>query len=406
MNKQLCMGVLLLGGLLGTGCGTSEGAQPPAATAKRQPAPVRVAKAELLAMPTELAAIGQVEALATVEIRPQVGGEIVAVSFAEGDLVQEGQELFRIDPRPYENAVKQAEARLGMSRAGLAAAQARIAETRAEADNADTELKRDQTLLDGKMVTREEFDRSRTRAQSARAALGAQQASAASAGSDIENAQAEIEQAKLDLEYCVIHAPITGRTGSLMLHRGDLARVNDTTPLVSIVQTKPIHVSFTLPEKHLAEVRERMAAEGLPIAVLIPTQEDRPVAGKVSFIDNKVEARTSTIRLKASIANEDERLWPGQYVQVKAQMSVLDNAIVVPSQAVQNGQKGPYVYVVKADMTAELRPVTPGSEKDGRTAILEGLAEGETIVSDGHLRVAPGGPITVMPDAAAEAAAK
>lgn len=408
MKKRVWGGafVLLISAGIGHGCGAFLGAPAPPATPKREPAPVRVAKAELRAMPSELAAIGQVEALATVEIRPQVGGEIVAVSFQEGDLVQEGQPLFQIDPRPYENALKMAEAKLGMARAGLAAAHARVSERRAEADNADTELKRDQSLLNGEMVTREEFDRSRTRAQAARAAMGAEQASTTSAGNDIESAQAEIDRAKLDLAYCDLRAPITGRTGSLLVHKGDLARVNDATAMVTIVQTKPIYVAFTLPEKHLAAVRARLGGDGLPIAIQIPTQEDTPVLGKVSFIENTVDTRTSTIRLKATLPNEDERLWPGQYVQVHAQMSIQENAVVVPSQSIQNGQNGAYVYVVKADLSAELRPVKPGPAKDGYTALLEGLAEGETVVRDGQLRVAPGATVAILQDGTAETPAQ
>lgn len=389
-----------------SGCGASSGAQVPAAQKKPEPAPVRVTKAALRTIPTELRAVGQVEALATVEIRSQVGGEIIAVHFKEGDLVQEGQPLFQIDPRPYENALKMAEAKLGMAHAGLRAAQSRIAERKAEAENANTVLKRDQTLLDGQMVTREEFDRSRTLAETARAALAAEQASAASAGNEIESAQVEIERAKLDLSYCDIKAPFTGRTGSLLLHKGDLARVNDATPLVTLVQTKPINVSFTLPEKQLAELRMRMANEGLPVSVLLPGQEESPISAMVNFVENTVDTRTSTIRLKASTPNDDERLWPGQFVEVRVQMSVLENAVAIPAEALQTGQKGAYVYVIKEDLTAELRPVTPGATKDGFTAILEGLSDGETLVREGQLRVAPGAKVSVLSDASTTEAPK
>jgi len=389
---QICAAGALL---LATGC-PKAAETAPTGTPKRDAAPVRIAPAETRAMPIELSAIGAIEPLATIALKSQVAGEIIAVSFTEGDLVQEGQELFRIDTRPFELNARQAEAQLAAARATVEESRARVAQARAESENATTELGRNQTLLDRQMVTREEFDQSRTRAQAARASLTAQEAGVSSATQQIANAQAQIDRAKLDLEYCSIKAPITGRTGSLMLHRGDLVRANDTTPLVTIVQVKPIYVSFTVPERHLPEVRARMADGPLQVHALLPGQEETPVTGTLTFIDNLVDQTTSTIRLKATFDNEDERLWPGQFVRVLLQMSIEEDAIVVPTAAVMTGQRGTYVYAITPELTADMRLVKTGITRGPYTVITDGLASGEKVITDGHVRVAPGAPVSIL----------
>ncbi len=377
---------------------------PGAPGAPKEPAPVKIAEAVLQSMPVELENIATVESIATVEIKAQVSGEIIAVLFKEGEPVTEGQELFHLDPRPYDAALKMAEAKLARAQSMQEQARAELARNQAEAENMKTELGRNKTLLDREMVTREEYDTARAAAAATSAGVDASAAGVRSAAQDIRAAEAEIDRAKLDLAYCIIRAPMSGRTGMLHLHKGDLVRANDTTPMVSITQLKPIYVSFTLPEKFLTDVRQRTAEGPLNVRATVPDHDDPPVTGALTFVDSQVDLTTSTIRLKATFPNEDEYLWPGQYVRAAVEMSVENDVIVVPAQAVQTGQKGTYVYVIGADLKAELRPITAGTRKDGFTVISEGLSAGEKVVTDGHLRTAPGQPVAIITGEAAPAA--
>ena len=406
MKRALVTATVLV--LLASGCpkpAAAPGGAPGGAAAPKEPAPVKVAAAELRSMPVELENIATVEPIATVEIKAQVSGEIIAVLFKEGDMVTEGQELFHIDPRPFEAALKMAEAKLARAEAMQEEARAELARTQAEAQNMKTELGRNKTLLDREMVTREEYDTARTAAAATGASVDASAAGVRSAGQDIRSAEAEIERAKLDLAYCVIRAPMTGRTGALNTHKGDLVRENDAEPMISITQLKPIYVSFTLPERFLTDLRRRTAEGPLTVRATVPDHDDPPVDGTLTFVDNQVDLTTSTIRLKATFPNEDEYFWPGQYVRAAVQMAVQNDVVTVPSQAVQTGQKGTYVYVVGADLKAEMRLVKAGIRKEGFTVIVEGLSAGEKLVIDGHMRVAPDQAVSIITDeAAAEAA--
>lgn len=396
--------------LVASGCPKSAGGPagaPGGAGGAKPPAPVRMAEATVRSMPVELGNIATVEPIATVEIKAQISGEIVEVLFKEGEMVTEGQELFRIDPRPYEAALKMAEAKSARARAMQEEARAEMARNQAEAENMKTELGRNKTLLERDMVTREEFDTARTAAAATSAAVDASAAGVRSAAEDIRAGEAEIERAKLDLAYCVIRAPMTGRTGVLHAHKGDLVKANDTDAMVTITQLKPIYVSFTLAEKFLTDVRQRAAQGPLTVRATVPDHDDPPVSGTLTFVDSQVDMTTSTIRLKATFPNEDEYLWPGQYVRATVEMSMENDVTTVPSQAVQTGQNGTYVYVIDADLKAELRPVKAGIRKDGFTVVTEGIRAGEKVVTDGHLRVAPGQPVEIIADrAAAEAPAQ
>ena len=368
---------------------------------RREPAPVRIATVAEQSMPVQLTGFGVVEAYATISVKAQVSGEITKVWFHEGDLVNEDQTLFTIDPRPYEVALQQAEANLAKAEAQLEQSRANMARSRAQANNTKVVLERDSTLVTKGMVSPEEFDQTRTNAEALEAAAKADEASVRSATESIRSAKAAIEEAKLQLDYCTIRSPINGKTGDLLIDRGNVVTPNDTNPLVTINQLTPIYVAFPAPERYLAEIKDYMAKGPLEVKAM-PVPESESSIGTLVFVDNMVDRNTGTIRLKATFNNEDHRLWPGQFVEVVVQMAVQANAIVVPSQAVQEGQEGTYAYVVRLeDMTAELRKVTAGNTVAGLTVIKEGLQPEETVVTDGQLRLRPGAPVKII-DATSE----
>ncbi len=396
----LLAAVLLLAAVTGS-CGKktegSAGGKPPAV-------PVHAAEVTQRDMPVVLDSIGAGEAYSTVNVKSQVTGEIVDVTFREGDIVQEGQVLFTIDQRPFKVALHEAEANLARAEAELEHAKAMVERDKAEADNAKTELDRDTTLLDRGTISQEEFDQTRTNADSMQASVHADEAAVKSSSESIRVARSAIDDAKLQLDYCTIRSPLTGRTGSLLIHKGNLVKANDTEPLVVINETRPIYVNFTLPEAALSAVRKAMAAGRLEVRAEIPGEEADPVVGNVTFVDNAVNQDTGTIRLKASFPNEDDRLWPGQYVSVFVRVATIPNAVVAPTQAIQMGQDGAYAYIVKADKTVELREVTVGDTYEGDSIIEKGLNPGETVVTDGQMRLAPGLTADILPDDAEGAA--
>jgi len=389
----LCIAAITLPGCQkeatgGTAQGGSAGGPPPA--------PVRVATAESRRVPVEVSTFGNAEPLSSVELKAQASGEIIAVLFKEGDEVEQGQELFKIDPRPFEADLAEAEANVARFEAQLAQAEANLRANEVRAGNAQVELDRNKTLLEREIVTQEEFDQSRTAAEAMRAAAGAESAGVRSAREEIRAAQAAIQTARLNLEYCTVRAPVSGRTGNLMAHQGDVVNASAGAPLVHITQMKPIYVSFTLPEQYLSKIRTRNASGAVTVMAAIPHADTPPVAGRLSFIDNAVDRATSTIRLKATYENEDEVLWPGQYVDVRVELDVLENATTVPARAVQTSQDGPFVYVVNGESKAELRRVQTGPQSGEVIVIESGLQAGERVVTDGHLRVTPDGTVKLL----------
>ena len=377
-------------------CSKSETGNPGAAS--RPATPIHVAPASTQTVPVQLPAIGAVEAYSTIELKSQVSGIITDVLFDEGEVVEAGQVLFVIDKRPFEVALTGAEANLSRAKAEHQEALSMVAREKAQAENARKELERDTELLSRGTISQEEFDQSQANSEALEAAVRADEAAVQSAAQTIHASTAAIDEAKLLLEYCTIRSPIEGKTGSLLIHKGNLAREGDSVPLVIINQTQPIYVTFTLPERNLSAVRSAMAKGTLKVAAIIPGEEDRPLPGEVSFIDNSVDAGTGTIRLKATFANEENRLWPGQFVDVVLDIDVLENAVVVPTEAVQVGQNGAYVYVVNADLTVALRELKAGDVADGMTIITEGLQPGETVVTDGQMRLAPGATVKILED--------
>jgi multidrug efflux system membrane fusion protein len=319
------------------------------------------------AMPLQISIIGTAEPVSTVSIRAQITGQLNSVNFTEGDEVTKGQQLFALDRRPLEAALEQA--------------QANLARDEAQAANAAAMAKRYQDLADKGIAPREQVD-------TARAGLAALNATVAAD-------RAALENAKVQLEYATIEAPLSGRTGALMVHEGNLVRANDSTALVVINQIMPIQVAFSLPEARLTELKRYMARGALRV-LASPPNDDAPAAvGRISFIDNSVDPQTGTIKVKGTFPNADRRLWPGQYVNVTVELTTEKNATVVSTQAVQAGQQGPFVFVVKPDQTVELRNVVVTRTAAADTVIASGLEPGETVVTDGQIRLVPGSKISV-----------
>ncbi|MCC6490494.1 MAG: efflux RND transporter periplasmic adaptor subunit [Candidatus Hydrogenedentes bacterium] len=393
-SRRLIAAVLLV--LLMTGACSKNETGKPGAAGPRPATPIHAASATTENVPIQLPAIGAVEPLATIEVKSQVSGIITDVLFEEGQVVEEDQVLLIIDRRPFEVALQAAEANLSRSQAEHQEAVSMVARDKAQAENARKELARDTELLSRGTISQEEFDQSQANAEALEADVRADEAAVQSAAEMVRASRAAIDEAQLQLEYCTIRSPIRGKTGSLLIHKGNLARAGDTVPLVVINQTQPIYVSFTLPEGNLSEVRSSMSSGSLAVQAVIPGEEDRPVSGAVTFIDNAVDAATGTIRLKATFSNEEDRLWPGQFVDVVLDIDTIENAVVVPSEAVQVGQSGPYVYVVKPDLTVEVRGLATGDTVDGKTIVTEGLQPGETVATDGQMRLAPGATVKVL----------
>lgn len=369
-----------------------------AATMPKEAVPVLIATAIEKEVPVELLSIGSVEPFSSIAVKAQVSGIITKVWFNEGEEVQEGQTLFSIDARPYEVALNQAHADLAKSQAQLEVAHANLVRNQVQLENARAEFQRNSNLLSRGVVTREEFDRISTNSKSFEAAVKADEAAIKSASAAILGASAAIERARIELGYCTIRAPLTGKTGSLIIHGGNLIKANDTEALVMIYQVDPIYVAFTLPERNLPDLQQSMAEKTLEVSAAIPNTDVKAMTGTLSFLDNTVNQRTGTIRLKATFANPDRILWPGQFVTVNLVVSRIPHAVVVPPQAVQTGQAGSYVYVVKEDSTVEMHPVKTGLSRETWMVIEEGVNPGEKLITDGHVRVAPGMRVKIADD--------
>ena len=358
-------GVLLaLTAVVTAGCG-----KPQADTRATGPRPVPVVVSQVIekTVPVQIEAIGNVEAYSTVSIKPQVSGPLMTVHFREGDDVKKGQLLFTIDPRPFQVALTQTQAQLERDKTIAA--------------NNRVQAKRYLELFQQGVAARQQSDDLTSAAE-------AQDA-------QVRSDEANIEAMKLNLEYCSIFSPIDGRTGSLQVHEGNLVKANDVPILVVINQIQPIFVDFAIPEQQLAEVKRFRDTGQLRVEVVIPNDPGMPERGTLSFVDNTVDATTGTIRLKAVFPNPLRRLWPGQFVNVVLTLAASPNTVVVPAQAVSSGQNGNFVFVVKDDNTVESRPIVTGKTIHGDTVVEKGLRPGETVVTDGQVRLAPGSPVTV-----------
>jgi multidrug efflux system membrane fusion protein len=338
---------------------------------KEKPAvPVTVASVFTKDVPVQVTSVGNVEAYSTVAVKSRVSGELVGVHFQEGQEVKEGDLLFTIDKAPYEVALKEA--------------QARLERDQALARKARDDVRRNMPLAEKDIVSRQSLDQYVSTAEAAEALVKADQAA--------------LENLQLQLGYCFIRSPISGRTGSLLIQRGNLVKGNDENKsLLTVHQIEPIYVTFAVPEKYLGEINRRTKETRMEVQVYSPENQGspEPVIGVVSFVNNTVEVSTATIRLKAGFQNRDRRLWPGQTVNVLLTLGVQSKAVIAPSQAIQSGQSGSYAFVVKQDQTAELRLVSVSRSTNGEAVIEKGLSPGETVVTDGQLLLTSGARVSI-----------
>jgi multidrug efflux system membrane fusion protein len=334
----------------------TKAAAPPAAV------PVVIAPVEVKTVPLSVRAIGNVQAYQSVAIKSMVNAQIMEVHFKQGEDVQQGQLLYQLDPRQAQADLKRAENNL--------------LHDEAQARNNRVQAERYASLLKEGVVAKQDYDQFLTTAQ------------AADAG--VEADKQAVEAAKVQLQYTKIYSPISGRAGDFLIDKGNLVKANDTPSLVTINQITPIFVNFAIPEQQLAAVKKYSAAGSLHVQAIISGDTANPEEGKLTFIDNAVDPTTGTIKLKGTFENKDHRLWPGQFVDVVLVLTSEPNSIVVPSQAVQTGQQGQYVFVVKPDMTADMRPVTVLRTNGNDSIISSGLRAGEQVITDGQLRVTNG----------------
>jgi multidrug efflux system membrane fusion protein len=354
------------------------------------PVPVTISKAVQQSVPIDVRVIGTVEASATVQVKSQIAGQLVSVKFTEGQNVRKGDLLFEIDARPYLEALRQAEAAVAKDRAQIAQSEAILARDLAQSKNADAEAARYDELVKAGDISKSQYDRVRTSANVYKEAVHAAQAAIESARAALQSDIAAVEKAKLDISYCQIRSPISGRAGNLLVHAGNLVQENGDNPLVVIHQVEPIFVSFSVPEQHLGDIRSGNARQKLSVRIVPQHDTSKELMGRLSVVDNQVDTSTGTIRLKAVLDNTQQVLWPGQFVNVVLTLDTLSNVTVIPAEAVQQGQQGQFVYVVKTDGTVEPRVVSAGRSFDRKIIVEKGVSAGETVVTDGQLRLFPG----------------
>jgi multidrug efflux system membrane fusion protein len=360
MSRNTSLAALLLSILAATGvfCGC---ATKTAQTAPMFVVPVSVAKAQQKTIPINLTAIGSASAYSTVSVESRVDAVLEQVHIQEGQFVKQGQLLFTLDARPFQ--------------AALAQAQANLARDQAQAQLDQVQAQRYEALYKAGVGTKEQYDQQQSTLEAQQAAVHADQAA--------------VQSAQLQLGYCQIYAPVSGRTGALQVYPGNIVKANSTPAMIVINQVNPIYVSFSVPEQYLGEVQKFMARGRLRVEAT-PYGDTKPEIGYLTFVDNSVDNTTGTVALKGTFQNADHRLWPGQFSNVLLRLAEDENATVVPTQAVQTGQNGDYIYVVKSDMTVEQRTVKVGRTVGTDTVVLNGIRPGETVVTDGQLRLIPG----------------
>lgn len=372
-----------------TACSSSGQGQPKPAAA----VPVTVTKVVAKQMPVDINAIGNVQTVVGVSIRPQVTGRVLKVNFKEGDYVKKGELLFTIDSRPFDEAVKEAQASLQHDISGVAQAEAVLAKDTAQAKYAATEANRYDVLMKEGVVSKEQAEQFKANADAYAATLKADQSSIETARAQVRQSQAAVDNAKVQLSYCQLRSPMDGRTGSSIVTEGNLVSTSDSTPLVTIDQVSPIYATFTVPEKYLPDVQKYASSAKLKVVAQLDANTSR--VGTLSSFDNQVSQATGTLQLKASFQNDDNLLWPGRFVNIVLTLTNQPDAIVVPTQSVQTSQQGQFIYVVKADQTVEMRKIVLDRTVGDETVISSGLGAGETVITDGQLRVTPGAKVQV-----------
>ncbi len=363
-NATLALALLVAG--LGAGCGKK-----PEPSLERPPAPVTVATAAAEDVPIYIDAVGKVVAREVVSIQPQVSGRIVKIHFIDGVDVKVGELLFTVDPRPYQAQLNQAEANLAQALAGLELARVNFV--------------RVESLSDPRAVSRQDYDTKKNAVTAAEAS--------------VQQNRAAVESARLNLEYCNIRSPINGRAGQRQVDVGNVVAPNNGSLLV-IQRLDPIYADFTITEKDLTNVQRNMASRTLKTEVRLPDDNTPPRQGTLTFLDGSVQEGTGTVKLRATLANGDRRFWPGRFANIRLILATQQQAVLVPAEAPQVSAKGPFVYVVKQDSTAELRPVTLGQRQGDRIVISEGVKAGERVVVQGQLGVTPGGKVAIAQPAA------
>lgn len=333
----------------------------------RSAVPVTVAAVVQKTIPVEIRAIGTGESFSTVAVKAMVNGEMTRVNFVEGQDVKKGDLLFAIDSRSYTAALNQAEANL--------------ARDQAQVKYTSDQAQRYANLYQQGIVPKQLADQYQSTYDTLEEAIRADKAA--------------VENAKVQLSYCSIYSPLDGRTGSLLIHQGNVVKANDTVSMVVINQITPIYVDFSVPEQFLPEIKKHMAAGKLGVKAVIPNDEGSPESGVLTFVNNTVDSNTGTILLKGTFPNARRRLWPGQFVNVVLTLSARPNAVIVPTRAIQTGQEGQFVFVVRPDRTVESRSVVVGAAFDADTVIEKGLQVGESVVTDGQLRLVPGSRVEI-----------
>jgi membrane fusion protein, multidrug efflux system len=398
--------------------------------ASREGVPVTIETAVSKSVPVQIRAIGTVQAYASVTLKSQLDGEVAHVHFSEGQEVKKGDLLFTLDQRPLEATLQQAEAILARDTAQLQQAEAVVAQTMAAEKQAEANLARDTAqlenalsqarrykgLIDEGAISKELYDQVRTNAAALEATIQADEAAVVSTRASIRAAQATVENikaaikadqavvanARVQLGYTTIRAPMDARAGNLLVRVGSAVKArDDTAQMVVLNQIRPIYVSFSVPEQSLSEIKKYLAAGSVRVQASARGQDASPASGELSFVNNTVDPGTGMIQLKATFSNRESALWPGQFVNVVLTLTTQPDAVVVPSQAIQTGQQGQYVYVMRPDSTVELRPVTAGRRIGAETVIEKGVSPGDKVVTDGHLRLVSGTRVLVKNAAAA-----
>lgn len=371
-NTRLLMALCLVALLAAVGLGTyviqdGRAKERPAGKGGGEAVPVTVAKAEQRSMPVRLTAIGNVDAFTSIALKARVDGQIMEVNFKEGQEVRKDSVLFKIDPRPFLTALRQAEAQNARDAAARSQAQA--------------QERRYKELLEKNFISKDAYSQFQTNAQTANAVADA--------------SRAAVETARLNLEYCTIRSPIDGFAGKIQIQIGNLVKANDVNPLVVVNQVHPVLVTFAVPEQQLATIRKYNAEKPLTVEAMVPGSNKPAASGELSFIDNAVDSSTGTIRLRGVFQNEDNALWPGQFVNVTVGLYEEPNAIVIPSRAIQNGPDGEYVFVINSNLIAEMRKVRIARSDGQMTVLASGLKPGEQVVTRGQLKVTSGSRVKI-----------
>ena len=356
--------------------------------------PVTVATVSQKTVPVEEQVIGNVEAYSTISVKAQVAGQLTEMHFKEGDFVKKDDLLFVIDPRPFQAALDQAVATVAKDEAVLGQAKATLARDEANLRYQKATADRYEALFQGGIISKDQSEQLAATADATSQAVAADRASIDSATADLAAAHAAVDSARVQVSYTTIRSPIDGRTGNISIKLGNVVGAG-TVELVTITQVEPIYVTFSVPEALLSDIRRYMEQRPLTVRAQIQDEASAEESGTLTFVDNAVDTTTGTIKLKGTYENRDHKLWPGQFVRVTLRLSERPNAVVVPNEAIQTGQNGTFVYVVKPNRSVEVRPVVTSLRVNQDMVVDKGLAAGETVVTEGQLRLAPDSRVAV-----------